>query len=244
MKKYILLLFVLAAFASCEETTNAAKKSEVTYLPKVTMNGEADIQLSCDAEGFTDEGVTMTEGGEELDVETVVTGTFFEGTTVDGPDVYEISYSAVNKDGIPGTAIRTVSWPECNGDLNSNLAGMYMSDLVRTKTDGTAAGTYNDVGPIIIRDLGNNEYQISDMLGGWYVFGRALGYTYGAPGGKIKVNNIATDDFTHDDVVEVKTFGGNANITDFAVDPGTGTIVYHVAWDAGYIFKVTLTQMD
>jgi hypothetical protein len=244
MKKYILSIFVLAAFASCEETTNAAKKSAVTYLPLVAMNGEPEVELACDAEGFTDEGVTMTEGGAELDVQTVVTGTFFGETSVNGPDVYEIAYSAENKDGIPGTAIRTVSWPACNDDLNTGLAGMYSASLVRTTTAGAAAGTYTDVGPIIIKDLGDDVYQISDVLGGWYVFGRALGYTYGGPGATVKVNNIATDDFTHDDVVEVGTFGGHANITDFTVDPGTGTIVYYADWDSGYKFKVTLTQLD
>jgi hypothetical protein len=262
MKKYILSLFVLAAFASCEEFTNSAEKSGVTYFPKITMNGEPEVELACDATGFVDEGVTMMEGETEIEVETVVTGNYFGGaigadntweytesaTVPDGPDFYDITYSGVNKDGIPGVATRHVFRPACNDDLTEGIAGYYLADVVRTLTSTGApapgaTGPYYDT-PFLIKDLGNGNYQLSDMLGGWYTYGRAFGYTGAAPGAIIHVNNLATDDFTHTTVVRDVTFGDLTEITEFKVNEGAGTITFTALWDAGYTFKVTLTPVE
>lgn len=256
MRQYIIMLFVLVAFASCEEITNSAEQSEITYLPVIEVNGESDIELPCDATGYEDEGAIATEEGEPIELETSVTGQYFGGSLVDGewvysdnpavdsPDVYEYLYSAQNIDGVPAAAFRHVTWPECNGNLTSSIAGMYTSSLIRNLSDGTPAGTYTDVGPIIIKDLGNDVYQISDALGGWYAFGRAFGYTGAAPGMTITANNIATNDFTFGEPVYDQTFHGLATMTDLTVNAGTGTLVFKVDWDLGYEFIYTLTPIE
>jgi hypothetical protein len=251
-----MLLFVLFAAAGCEEYTNSAEKSSITYLPVIEVIGETDIELPCDATGYEDEGAVATEGGEVIEHETVLTGQYFGGslvggewvyddnTTVSGPDVYEYTYSASNVDGIPAVAFREVFWPECNGDLSTSIAGTYTSSLVRTLSNGTPAGTYTNVGPIIIKDLGNDVYQISDALGGWYAFGRAFGYTGAAPGMTITANNIATNDFTFGEPVYDQTFGGLVTMTELTVNAGAGTLVFKCDWDLGYKFVYTLTPID
>lgn len=258
MKQYIIGLFVLLAFGSCEEITNSAEKSDITYLPVIEMNGESDVEVACDAtEEFEDPGAVATEGGEVIELVTTITGQYFGGslvggewvyadnTTITSPDVYEILYSAENVDGIPAAAFRHVNWPVCNvGDLTTSIAGTYTSSLVRTLTSGAAAGTYTNVGPIMIKDLGNDVYQISDALGGWYAFGRAFGYTGAAPGMTITANNIGANDFTFGEPVYDQTFGGLVTMTKLTVNAGAGTLVFECDWDLGYKFVYTLTPID
>lgn len=244
MKKYIILLFILSVFASCEEFENSAEPSKITYLPIIDVEGESSIELECDATSYVDPGASASEQGTEIELNTTVTGTYFGGESVDGPDVYLISYSAFNRDDIPAAEFRTVTWPECNGDLITSIAGMYSSSIVRTITGGGPAGSYTDLAPIIIKDLGNNVYQLSDALGGWYDLGRQFGYTGAAPGMTITANNILTNDFTFGEPVIDQTFGEVVTITDFDVNAATKTITFTADWSAGYTFDVTLTQIS
>lgn len=243
--KQLYIAFILGlsslVITSCDEAVNTAVASEVTYLPKLTMKGAAEIDLGCDPSGgFTDEGLIAEEQGKQIPVTTVITGKYFNSATINGPDVYSISYSAVNKDGIPGAAERSVVWQECPGDLVNDISGMYSSTVVR---NGVVSPQYQDLGPVIVKDLGGGVYQLSDAIGGYYDFGRGYGYTYAARGMKVKANNIAANDFTFTDVVEVGDFGGALSMTSFVVDPTAKTITFKTEWDAGFKFVVTLSQL-
>ncbi|HRD06611.1 MAG: DUF5012 domain-containing protein [Saprospiraceae bacterium] len=243
--KQLYIAFILGlsslVITSCDEAVNTAVASEVTYLPKLTMKGAAEIDLGCNPSGgFTDEGLIAEEQGKQIPVTTVVTGKYFNSATINGPDVYSISYSAVNKDGIPGAAERSVVWQECPGDLVTSISGMYSSTVVR---NGVVSPQYQDLGPVIIKDLGGGVYQLSDAIGGYYDFGRGYGYTYAAKGMKVKANDIAANDFTFTDVVEVGDFGGALSMTSFVVDPTAKTITFKTEWDAGFKFVVTLSQL-
>ena len=246
MKKYIIMLFVLSVFASCEEFTNSADESKVTFLPKIEMNGSSSVELSCTATGYTDPGVIATEGGDEIEVDKDITGQYFGSATVDGPDTYEISYSAINKDGIPGSSFRSVFWPECNGDMVNSIAGMYKASILRTRptTGATVNYTTLALGPIFIRDLGNDMYQLSDAIGGFYEYGPnyGYGYHYAATGMVVTANDIPSNDFTHDEIIGVGDFGGELEMTSFSVDAATKTITFSVAWSFNYVFDVKLTQ--
>lgn len=241
MKKYIIGLFVLAVFASCEEWTNSAEKSAITYLPLIEVIGESDITLDCDAAGYEDEGAIANEGPETIEYETTVSPNYFGDVTISGPDKYQIAYSAVNKDGIPGSAFRYVYWPECNGDLTTSIAGVYTADVTR---NGVITPQYMGLGPIIIKDLGNGEYQLSDAIGGYYDYGRAYGYTYASTGMIITANNIPANDFTYGDPVPVGAFGGVNVMKTFTVNAAAKTINFTTEWDAGFNFSVKLTLQE
>ncbi len=247
IKFFLLPIFMVALFSSCDKTENSAEPSFITYLPKLTMNGPSSITLDCNATGYTDEGLVAEEQGTEIPIITSVEPRYFGGDAVDGPDVYNIVYSAENKDGIPGAAVRTIVWEECNGDLVNSIAGMYTAYLSRTSvSSGAVLATpqYQGVGPIIIRDLGNNEYAISDAIGGWYEYGRSLGVAYAAIGQTITANNIPANDFTFGPAIEVGGFGGVNTLTDFTVIPAENKIVFTTDWEAGFTFEVTLIQND
>lgn len=248
MKKYKLIVFTFSIIGlmltSCDPSVEAPGSNDVsavTFLPTITLEG-GDVTLDCDASSYSDPGAVASAGGVEIDLETKVNGKYFGATSVvDGPDVYLVAYSAFNEDGIPATEFRTVLYPECNGDLVTSIAGMYTGTVAR---DGSTPPGYEDNGPFIIRDLGDDRYAISDAQGGWYEYGRALGVTYATPGMVLKANNIATNDFTSEGPVTTNTFGGSNTFTSLIVDPVAKTLTLTVNWDFGYTFKTVFTQTD
>lgn len=245
MKKYKLILFTFSILGliltSCDpsvEALGASDKSNITYLPLITLEGN-DVVLDCDATSYTDPGASASAGGVPIDLNTKITGNYFGGTSVDGVDSYSVAYSAFNDDGIPATNFRSVLWPECNGDLVTNIAGMYTAKVARN-----GSSPYAEAGPFIIKDLGNNRYGISDAQGGWYEYGRAIGLAYATPGMVLVANDISANDFTAEGTVTTGTFGGVNTFTSLIVDPVAKTLKLTVDWDFGYTFVTTFTQTD
>lgn len=245
VKFLFLSIFAIVFFTNCEKIQNSAVPSTPTFLPKLTMHGPSSITLSCDETAYTDEGLTAEEQGAEINVETSVEGKYFGGSEVQGSDVYSIVYSAVNQDGIPGADERTVVWLECNGDFQNSIAGMYTADVAR---NGSLSAQYQGLGPIMVKDLGNNTYQVSDAIGGYYDHGRGYGFHYASLGMKVTANDIAGNDFSIENPVGVGSFGGDNVINNFKVDPATKTITFDADWDyngdgvVDFAFGVTLTQ--
>lgn len=248
MKKYKLILCSFSILGlmltSCDpsvESPGSEDVSVVTYLPTITLEG-GNVVLDCDASSYSDPGAVASAGGVEIDLVTNVRGKYFgAASVVDGPDVYLVSYSAFNTDGIPATEFRTVLYPECNGDLVTSIAGMYTGTVAR---NGSTPPGYADNGPFIIRDLGDDRYAISDAHGGWYEYGRALGVAYATPGLVLKANNIATNDFTAEGTVTTNTFGGVNTFTSLTVNPVNKTLVLKVEWSFGFSFETVFTQTD
>lgn len=244
MKNIIFALSVslfMVSIMGCEEFENSATPSGETFLPKLTMHGPASIDLPCSATSYNDEGLTALEQGTQIPVTTTITGSYFGSSTVSGPDVYSIFYSATNKDGIPGAAERTVVWPVCSGDFTTSIAGMYKADV---KRNGSITPQYQNLGPIIIKDLGNGQFQISDAIGGYYDHGRKYGYTYAATGLVVKALDLPGNSFDFaGQTVAVGAFGGELVMTAFSIDAATKTIRFTTDWDAGFVFEVTLTQL-
>lgn len=247
MKKYIFKLCTFSIvglmLTSCDPSVDAPgadDTSEITYLPLITLEGE-DVVLDCDATSYSDPGAVASVAGSEIELNTAVSGKYFGGTSVDGPDSYSVAYSAFNEDGIPATDFRSVLWPECNGDLVTSIAGMYTGTVAR---NGSTPDGYSDNGPFIIKDLGDDRYAISDAHGGWYEYGRAIGVAYATPGLVLKANNIAANDFTSEGPVTTNTFGGTNTFTSLTVDPVAKTLTLTVEWSFGFTFETVFTQTD
>lgn len=243
MKQLLYLAVGVLMFTACEEITNTAEPSQVTYLPLLTLNGDAYVELDCTTTSYDDPGITAEEQGQSIPVTTNVVGKYFGSSSVDGPDIYEIVYSAENKDGIPGAVRRTVVVPECEGDFVNSIGGVYTGSVQRS--GGLSAAFYGDLGPFMVRDLGGGKFQISDAIGGYYDLGVGYGADYAATGMTVTANDISANDFTHDDVIGVGLFGGNLIMTDFSVDPATKTIEFTTEWDIvgdPTFFEVTLVQ--
>lgn len=243
-KLILVTLSILGLLAtSCDpsvESPGSEDASQVTYLPKITLDGDINTVLPCDTETYSDPGAIAEAGGEEIELFTSVSGTYYGGSSVDGADIYSVSYSAYNDDGIPATAFREVVWEPCSGDLVNSIAGVYMcSSLVRSPGYATA-----DIGPIIIKDMGNNVYAVSDAIGGWYEHEYGYGPDYAAKGLTLTANDISANDFTLNNTTATLPWGGTISFSEFTVDAAAGTISVTSEWPIyGYTWEFTLTQI-
>lgn len=245
MKKLGLILMsamAMVALNSCEKESSA-DVSRVTSYPDFDRQG-SEVILHPLGTPFVDPGVTATEAGNEIDVAKSVRGVFRVGPTsqVDGntADHYIITYSAVNQDGFAGTTTRDV-WVANTGDLVNSIEGLYTSTIVR---NGVVSAQYADLEYVLIWKNADGTYGISDAIGGYYDIGRGFGTAYTAQGATITANDISANDFSYGGPVPVGLFGGNAQISQLMVDPATNVITFTTTWDLGFIFEVTLNQVQ
>jgi hypothetical protein len=253
--KTICLASILTVFTGCErdlETEGITKK--ITYYAVIKPNtimveGEPAVDVVVESgTDFTDPGATVTENGAPIDYETDITGTYFLGgvdkidTSV--PDIYNVTYSAVNVDGYAGAAARTVTVLPAQGDLVTSIEGLYTATVKRTPGGGPAAADYTDREYVIIRKVDADTYELSDAIGGYYDFGRVYGPTFAATGARVTAVNIPSNNFTFDNTVGAGEFGGVVKITSMDVNPAAKTVHFVSTWDSGYDFDVTLTQVQ
>jgi hypothetical protein len=244
MKTYNLFIILLALVLTSCENDPGIEPSKETFLPKIALKGSANVSLPCGTTSYTDPGVEASENGVAVTPVVTISPRYFGSNQINSADVYDISYVATNVDNIPGAVTRTVFIPPCNGDMVNNIEGLYTSSIVRTRADGSAAGSYTSLKYVLIKKSGDNVYQISDVIGGWYELGRALGVAYAAPGASVTANNIAANDFTYGPGIEVGGFGGIATLTSFTVDAANKQIVMSADWELGFKFVTTLTQVN
>ncbi|HKZ66899.1 MAG TPA: DUF5011 domain-containing protein [Chitinophagaceae bacterium] len=121
-----LFLSVVAIFSiiSCEKTeeiNNTEDKigiSRVTRFPTFTMEGDRYISI-VKGESFTDPGATAKEGTADLPV--TISGAVDASTA----GVYDLVYSATNKDGFSSSVTRTVAVLPVAEQAGVNIAGSY-----------------------------------------------------------------------------------------------------------------------
>jgi hypothetical protein len=244
--KIALIAFVTLWLGSCErELDTEGVTKRITYYPVFELEGDEEISVT-PGDAFVLPTAIAREQGAEIPVTTTITGTYFVGS-VDAidtsvPDIYNVTYSATNVDGYSGSASRTVTvLPPPTGDLVTSLEGTYLATSLRTPA---AAGNYVDMEYVYIIKTGDNTFQISDIIGGYYDLGRGFGPGYAGTGATITANDIPGNDFTFSDPIGVGVFGGSAEITSMEVNAGAKTIKFNVSWDAGpYTFEITLKQV-
>jgi hypothetical protein len=133
-----------------------------------------------------------------------------------------------------------------SGNLVDNIEGLYTSTVVRTAIASGVKLTgpqYTNMKYVLISKSGD-KYLLSDAIGGWYEFGRALGVGYRNPGMTITAIDIATNNFTFGSPATVGGFGGTVTMKSMTVDAATKTIVFTSDWTSGYSFLVTLKQVQ
>jgi Domain of unknown function (DUF5011) len=122
--KLLLILAAVVPFAGCEKTEkpdNTADRvgvSRVTYFPSFTMSGDKYVSV-VKGGTFTDPGVTAKEGTADLTVQKS------GSVDVNTVGVYDIVYSATNKDGFSSSITRTVAVLPSAEQAGVNIAGKY-----------------------------------------------------------------------------------------------------------------------
>lgn len=234
MKNKLITAAGALLLVSCTQTFDITP-SDTTFLPDIQLEGDNFLDLSC-TQSFGSFGAKAFEGGSEIELKIETVGNYFGGTKVEGPDYYTIAYSALNKDGIPGSAFREVVKRPCTGDLVSDISGLYSSTVLRNGSTGPA---YTDMKNIYIRKVGDT-YELSDAIGGYYDFGRGYGTHYASTG--LVLTGSGTT-YTSAQTIGVGDFGGELTLKSFKVDPATKTIKFSTVWSFGYTFDVTLKQL-
>jgi hypothetical protein len=125
MKKIILFLIVSSAigFSSCKKdefhnTDTHVGISDVTVYPTFKMSGERYVSI-VKGNNFTEPGVTATEGSTNLQVTTS------GSVDINKVGVYDIVYSATNKDGFSGSVTRTVAVLPSAENAGVDISGKY-----------------------------------------------------------------------------------------------------------------------
>jgi hypothetical protein len=140
---YIFFFLVALLLFGCnkDEVNNTADRvgiSTVTRFPVFTMNGDKYMSV-VKGTAYTEPGVTAKEGTAAIPVQS--SGQV--NTAVVG--VYTLTYSAINKDGFPGTITRTVAVLPAAETAGTNIAGAYQNIGAFSYTaqmDKLAAGFY------------------------------------------------------------------------------------------------------
>jgi hypothetical protein len=239
MKKLIAFIFASLLFVACDNV-DTANVSSLTNYPLLTLNGNSTVYVSLGTP-YSDQGAIATENAQTIPSVTSATGTYRGADKIDTSiaDEYSQTYTATNKDGFDGSASRMV-YVYNNADLVTSIEGIYTSTVIR---NGITDAKYTNMEYIHIWKNSNGTYEMSDGIGGWYNYGYGYGIAYTAQPVIITANSITANDFSIPNF-PVGAFGGDAEMTQFTVDPTTKTITFTTTWDAGYTFEVTLNQFQ
>jgi len=240
LAKVSFLLGLILMVSGCSNEPEVSGISRITYFPTFTPASGSTLVLPCNSD-YEVLPVTAKEGEADLPVKVVTKGISGEVDNVDvnTADIYVETSSAINQDGYAREVVRTF-WVACTGDLETSIEGLYTSTVIRS---GVVNPQYFDMEYVLIRKVGENQYEISCAIGGYHEFGRAYGDGYRAPGVIVTANDIPGNSFSFSGPVPVGAFGGNCTVTSMTVDAANKQIKFLSTWDSGYDFDVTLTQV-
>ncbi|PRY08995.1 uncharacterized protein DUF5011 [Pontibacter ummariensis] len=133
----LLLLFSAFFFCGCEKELDSEGLSRTTYFPDFTMKGEQYMSLVV-GEAYNEAGVTATEEGDEIEV--TAAGT----VDIHTPGVYDITYTATNKDGFSSKVTRTVAVLSAAEQEGVDISGdyVYSSGSPKVTVKKLAPGLY------------------------------------------------------------------------------------------------------
>ena len=245
MKKIIysiLSLVMLTLLVSCGEDTTAGI-SRIIYYPSFEISNGTQTDLVEAGSDYVTPTAIATEAGTEIASTTSVSGRYTGATEFDVnvPDEYTFTFSAVSGDGYEGSASKSVI-VFVTGDMTTSLEGLYLMSVDRLDP---AAESHANMPYAMITKAGDNLFNVSHGVGGFYSNGRGYGDSYRFQGMQIQVNNMASNDFSWPNEAGTNPgFGGSTTVSNMAVDAAAKTISWDVYWDFDYNFEVTYTQVQ
>ena len=222
-----MMMLALAApvLTSCSDDETEGK-SRITTYAVLEMNGSAyeTVQLGT---AYNDPGCIATLGTEDVSSQIVTSGT----VNTNQLGYYTLSYQVVNSDGFAATASRTVAVVDKN-----NFASTYFAE-----SQYGSRHYYN--APIEITDNGDGTYEIEDLAGGFYCYGRYPGYE---PTYDFHLESIIK--LNADNTIEIVEcngdnwyWGESMTLTSGSYDPATGKVTLVLEFSGAPMY-VTLTK--
>ena len=208
----------------CDDETEG--KSRITTYAVLEMKGSAyeTVQMGT---AFNDPGCVATMGTEDVSSQIVTSGT----VNTNQLGYYKLNYQVVNSDGFAASASRTVAVVDKN-----NFASTYFAE-----SQYGSRHYYN--APIEITDNGDGTYEIEDLAGGFYCYGRYPGYE---PTYDFHLESIIK--LNADNTIEIVEcngdnwyWGESMTLTSGSYDPATGKVTMVLDF-SGTPMYVTLTK--
>lgn len=238
MKKYISLLAVPALallMGACSKETED-QTWIVTYGPDIEIIGET---YQCWKAGvpYTDPGVNVTLDGKPLsDPVTVSTSMNFEDPK---PGFYSIVYSLTTPDGKVAQGSRNVA---VYSDLYP-AQGWYKTNMAESNRAGTTF--LNRLGDldcyVKVSARFDGDYNVEDLLGGFYNIGFAYGGNYCLSGViHIDSSNVVSLLSSYCSGWKDAAEG----FEDGSFDPATSTLLWSVEYTSVSPFNVTMTKVN
>lgn len=220
-----MLALAAPVLTSCSDDETEGK-SRITTYAVLELNGSAfeTVQMGT---AYNDPGCVATLGTEDVSSQIVTSGT----VNTNQLGYYTLSYKVVNSDGFAATASRTVAVVDKN-----NFASTYFAE-----SQYGSRHYYN--APIEITDNGDGTYEIEDLAGGFYCYGRYPGYE---PTYDFHLESIIK--LNADNTIEIVEcngdnwyWGESMTLTSGTYDPATGKVTLVLDFD-GVPMYVTLTK--
>jgi hypothetical protein len=230
MKNRIIYLMVLAlavaGLSGCEKETTAGL-TRITYHAAIELEG--DVVTVAKGTDYVEPGYKGTINGEDITSQITVT------STVDNqkPDVYSITYSAVNPDGYASGVSRTVL--VYDPAATTVEPGTYTVS-VESNRNGAKTAEYAKGNRLLIFQTAPGVFHISDLFGGYYDIGRGYGSKY-ATAAKLQLTGTAVSLIEAEDTPWGDTFASFSGSYDEASKTFTCTGVY-----AGYNFNLIIVK--
>lgn len=161
MKKlsYLFALLALAwGFSSC--THDSDEDTYVTHYINFNLTGGTTYQHTVNTP-YTDPGYAAYEGTEDVTAQVEVGGDQVDATT---PGVYNVTYSAVNKDGFSASITRTVI--VCDPTQTADFSGTYTTES-GTQRVSSRTTPYSGT-TVTLTKAGPGIYRCNDEIGGYY----------------------------------------------------------------------------
>ena len=232
MKNRILniMVWILVAIglASCGDDSSAGY-TRITYYPVLTLEGDTYVYAPLNGK-YEEPGYTAELDGKDVTSEVTVTSDV--NTAKLG--LYTVKYSIVNSDGIKVSSMRYVFFV----NPADPVSGIYFTDPASYRIAAGKTQTYGKAYVVLVTHVSDNQYEVDELVGGWYAQRAGYGSDYALSG------EIDVADNGEITLLEsyVPGWGDSAESLDNATfDKVTGVISWKVAY-AGMSFYVTMKK--
>ncbi|MDR0506357.1 MAG: DUF5012 domain-containing protein [Dysgonamonadaceae bacterium] len=233
MKKIIYSMLLCGlVFAGCKDITTE-DPSKITYFVDFEILGDKTFLVE-KGEAFVDPGVIAKEG----DVDVTANVKVENNVNTNELGVYKVTYSAINVDGFPASASRTVV--VYNPAVSVDISGAYTVSAGSHRLAITSGAQVAYSGyPVNIVKTAPGIFYVSDFFGGYYAVRAGYGSSY-AMTGYISLNEDNTIDLLSS---LVNGWGDSLDdLADATYDPATETVAWGAKYVASYSFNVILNK--
>lgn len=231
MKKINLFIAALAlmGFTSCDY--DGSDDAKVTQYVNIELTGGSETLVPVGTT-YTEPGYTATEGTEDVTSKVIVGGDQVDANKV---GIYNVTYSAENKDGFSVEMTRTVL--VYDPSVTTDITGTYTVETGKGYNGDESIFENNSVvgNTVTLTQLAPGLYSISDWWGGLYDQTVGYGSMYSATG-YFQLNA----DNTINGISGTSVWGDVLESGTGAFDPVSGKVSLTVAMT--YYLKMTLTK--